>query len=146
MEDFVKSALANNSDKKEKDEVDRIKIVVIGVGGGGNNTVNRLRRLDVKGAELIACNTDRQHLNMLDESITKLLIGKSVTRGLGAGGFPEVGMKCAEVDRAEIERLLSGTHLVFLCAGMGGGTGTGAAPVIAEIAKEQGAIVIAMVT
>jgi len=147
MEDIVKSALGGPRPQSGADkEYEEIKISVIGVGGGGNNTVNRLRRLDVKGAELIACNTDRQHLNMLDESITKLLIGKSVTKGLGAGGFPDVGAKCAEVDRAAIEKALGGSHLVFLCAGMGGGTGTGAAPVVAEIAKEQGAIVVAMVT
>jgi cell division protein FtsZ len=147
MEDIVKSALGGPRPQSGNDrEYEDIKISVVGVGGGGNNTVNRLRRLDVKGADLIACNTDRQHLNMLDESIMKLLIGKSVTKGLGAGGFPDVGAKCAEVDRAAIEKAISGSHLVFLCAGMGGGTGTGAAPVIAEIAKEQGAIVVSMVT
>ncbi len=147
MEDFVKGALSGSSKPTQAAEsFEDIKIAVIGVGGGGNNTVNRLKRLNVKGADLVACNTDRQHLNLLDESIKKLLIGKSVTKGLGAGGFPEVGMKCAEVDRASLEQLLSGTHLVFVCAGMGGGTGTGAAPVIAQIAKDQGAIVVSMVS
>ncbi|MBI5226891.1 cell division protein FtsZ [Candidatus Micrarchaeota archaeon] len=148
MEDLVKNAMAGQRvQQQEKDSgQEEIKICVVGVGGGGNNTVNRLKRLNVKGAELIACNTDRQHLNLLDESIRKLLIGKSVTKGLGAGGFPEVGMKCAEVDRPALEQVFSGTHLVFVCAGMGGGTGTGAAPVIAQIAKDQGAIVVSMVT
>ena len=147
MEDIVKSALQTTSlSQKGGEEFEEIKIAVIGVGGGGNNTVNRLKRLNVKGAQLVACNTDRQHLNILDESIIKVLIGKSVTKGLGAGGFPEVGAKCAEVDRELLEKHIEGSHLVFLCAGMGGGTGTGAAPVVAQISKEQGAIVVAMVT
>src|SRR3989338_7879266 len=147
MDDFVKGALASNKQSVASSEhYEDIKITVIGVGGGGNNTVNRLKRLNVKGADLVACNTDRKHLNLLDESVKKLLIGKSVTKGLGAGGFPEVGMKCAEVDRTALEQVFNGTHLVFVCAGMGGGTGTGAAPVIAQIAKDQGAIVVSMVT
>ena len=148
MEDIIKSALQkpNVVSAAKESDVEDIKIVVVGCGGGGNNTVQRLKRLNVKGAELVACNTDRQHLNMLDESIKKILIGKSVTKGLGAGGFPEVGARCAEVDRETIEKELEGAHLVFLCAGMGGGTGTGSAPVVAQIAKDQGAIVVAMVT
>ncbi|MFH1056927.1 MAG: cell division protein FtsZ [Candidatus Micrarchaeota archaeon] len=147
MEDIVKSALQTTSlSQKGGEEFEEIKIAVIGVGGGGNNTVNRLKRLNVKGAQLVACNTDRQHLAMLDDSITKILLGKSITKGLGAGGFPEVGAKCAEVDHEALEKQLAGCHLLFLCAGMGGGTGTGAAPVIARIAKDQGAIVVSMVT
>ena len=153
MEDIVKSAIENerrmagsSQSHAKAEEFEEIKIAVVGAGGGGNNTVNRLKKLGVRGAQLIACNTDRQHLNMLDEGIKKILIGKSITKGLGAGGFPEVGMKCAEMDRALIEKELSGAHLVFLCAGMGGGTGTGSAPVIAQVAKDQGAIVVAMVT
>ncbi len=125
---------------------EQIKISVIGVGGGGNNTINRLKRLGVQGASLYALNSDRQHLNTVEDGVTKILIGKSITKGLGAGGYPEVGMKCAEVDRPAIEKAIAGSHLVFICAGMGGGTGTGAAPVVAQIAREQGAIVIAMVT
>lgn len=146
MESIIKSALDSKTESKFEGEYEGIKIAVVGVGGSGNNTVNRLKRLGVKGAELIACNTDRQHLNIMEEGITKILIGKSVTKGLGAGGYPEVGAKCAEVDRPAIEKALEGAHLVFICAGMGGGTGTGAAPVIAEIAKKQGAITVAMVT
>lgn len=147
MESILQSALATSSSPKQNlEEFEQIKIAVIGVGGGGNNTVNRLKRLDVRGADLIAVNTDRQHLAMLDEGVRKVLIGKSVTKGLGAGGYPEVGAKCAEVDREAIGKLLANSHLVFVCAGMGGGTGTGAAPVIAQIAKEQGAIVVSMVT
>ena len=120
MESIIKSALESQRAPAAEQEYEGIKISVIGAGGGGNNTINRLKRLGIKGAELIAVNTDRQHLNMMDEGIKKILIGKSVTKGLGAGGYPEVGAKCAEVDRAEIERALSGSHLVFLCAGMGG--------------------------
>ncbi|MBI3587799.1 cell division protein FtsZ [Candidatus Micrarchaeota archaeon] len=146
LEDIVKSAMNSPRQSVHDSADEEIKISVIGVGGGGNNTINRLRRLGVKGAQLIAMNADRQHLSMIDEGITKMLIGKSVTRGLGCGGFPEVGAKCAEVDRKQIEELVGGSHLVFICAGMGGGTGTGAAPVVAEVARAQGAIVIAMVT
>jgi cell division protein FtsZ len=146
MEDIVKSALGGGKHAAASEDLEEIKIRVVGVGGGGNNTINRLCRLGVKGAELIAMNADRQHLNMIDESVTKMLIGRSVTKGLGAGGFPEVGAKCAEVDRTTIEKALGGSHLVFLCAGMGGGTGTGASPIVAQIAKDQGAIVVAMVT
>lgn len=149
MESILQSALSSNQTRVQNsggDEFESIKIAVVGVGGGGNNTVNRLKRLDVRGCELLAANTDRQHLAMLDEGIKKMLIGKSVTKGLGAGGFPEVGAKCAEVDREMITKALGNAHLVFVCAGMGGGTGTGAAPVVAQIAKEQGAIVVSMVT
>ena len=118
----------------------------MGCGGAGNNTLNRMARLGVAGAELIAVNTDRQHLTLIHDSVKKLLIGQSVTRGLGAGGFPEVGAKAAEVSRATLSQALDGADMVFLTAGMGGGTGTGVAPIVADIAKEQGAIVIAMVT
>ncbi len=146
MEEIVRSALNQRGSTPQAEESSEIKITVIGVGGSGNNTVNRLKKLGVKGAELIAINADRQHLNILDEGIKKMLIGKSVTKGLGAGGYPEVGAKAAEVDREAITKMLDGSHLVFICAGMGGGTGTGAAPVVADIAKEAGAIVVSMVT
>lgn len=125
---------------------EQIKIVTVGVGGGGNNTINRLIRAGVKGTDLVAVNTDQQHLNSLSEKAKKVMIGKNLTRGLGAGGYPEVGAKAAEMDRQLIEETLSGAHLVFICAGMGGGTGTGASPVVADIAKQQGAITVAMVT
>ncbi|MBS3069221.1 cell division protein FtsZ [Candidatus Micrarchaeota archaeon] len=146
MDSLVKSVLGEQESAPESFGSDQIKIVTVGVGGGGNNTINRLIRWGVKGCELVAVNTDRQHLNMIHEKARKVLIGKSITKGLGAGGYPETGTKAAEVDRALIEKELEGAHLVFLCAGMGGGTGTGAAPVIAEVAKEQGAITVAMVT
>ncbi len=122
------------------------KIMVVGVGGAGNNSVNRIARLGITGAELVAINTDVQHLGIIHDSVKKLLIGESVTRGLGAGGYPEVAAKAAEVSRASIAKILEGVDLLFLTAGMGGGTGSGAAPIIADIAKENGAIVIAMVT
>ncbi|HEV8290148.1 MAG TPA: cell division protein FtsZ [Candidatus Norongarragalinales archaeon] len=150
LEDIVRQAVSNNQksnyQSSENEAFERIRIAVVGCGGGGNNTAQRIHKLGVKGCDIIAINTDRQHLNILDDGIKKILIGKSVTKGLGAGGYPEVAAKAAEVDRPEIERALEGCHLVFLCAGMGGGTGTGSAPVVAEIAKEQGAIVVAMVT
>ncbi|MFH1721174.1 MAG: cell division protein FtsZ [Candidatus Altiarchaeota archaeon] len=150
MESLVQSALARkiNEEKTvcDEDESEKLRLVVLGTGGGGNNTVNRLSRMGVCGAELIAANTDAQDLKKLDESITKILMGPKITRGLGAGGFPEIGGKTAEASRRELEEVLAGTHMLFLCAGMGGGTGTGSAPVIAEIAKDLGAIVIAIVT
>ncbi|MDE1855405.1 MAG: cell division protein FtsZ [Candidatus Micrarchaeota archaeon] len=124
----------------------QIKIVTIGVGGAGNNTVNRLLKVGVKGTELVAVNTDVTHFKIVDDRIKKVLIGKTITKGLGAGGDPSIGLKAAEVDRQVLEEVLANSQLVFLCAGMGGGTGTGAAPVIAQIAKEAGAIVVAMVT
>lgn len=148
MEDLVKSVMGENLERSEEqsESSDKIKIVTIGVGGGGNNTINRLIRAGVKGTELIAVNTDKQHLNLIHERAKKILIGKSITKGLGAGGYPEIAAKAAEVDRALIEKEVDGAHLVFICAGMGGGTGGGAAPIIAQIAKEQGAIVVSMVT
>ncbi len=120
--------------------------MVIGCGGAGCNTVNRLANMGISGAQLIAINTDKQHLALINDEITKILIGKSVTRGLGAGGYPEIGAKAAEVSKQALEEALSGVDMLFVSAGMGGGTGTGAAPVVAQIAKDQGAIVIAIVT
>ncbi|AIY89642.1 cell division protein FtsZ [Geoglobus acetivorans] len=119
-------------------------IVVVGCGGSGNNTVNRLKNIGVDGVTTIAINTDRQHLEMI-KADKKILIGRSLTKGLGAGGYPEIGRKAAELARGVLEDLLRDAHLVFVCAGLGGGTGTGSAPVVAEIAKKQGAIVIGMV-
>jgi cell division protein FtsZ len=120
--------------------------MVVGVGGAGNNSVNRIARMGISGAELLVLNTDKQHLGLVHDSVKKILIGQSVTRGLGAGGYPEVGAKAAEVSRAALGAALQDCDLLFITAGMGGGTGTGAAPIVAEIAKEQGAIVVALVT
>lgn len=120
------------------------RIVVVGCGGSGNNTVNRLKNIGVDGVTTIAINTDKQHLLMI-KADKKVLIGRSLTKGLGAGGYPEIGRKAAELARGTLEELLKDADMVFVCAGMGGGTGTGAAPVVAEIAKKQGAIVIGMV-
>jgi cell division protein FtsZ len=121
------------------------KMLVVGCGGAGNNSVNRLQRIGVWGAETVAINTDRAHLERVHAD-KRLLIGSKKTKGQGAGGFPEVGEYCAEEARAELEQILSGADIVFITAGMGGGTGTGSAPVVAEVAKELGAVVVSMVT
>ncbi|MCK4327322.1 MAG: cell division protein FtsZ [Candidatus Diapherotrites archaeon] len=142
---IVENATSYSNEVSER-SADGPKIVVIGCGGGGSNSVNRIAKMGVSGAELVALNTDRLHLNLVNGAIKKLLIGKTVTRGLGAGGYPEIGEKAAESSRPELEDVLSNADLVFLTAGMGGGTGTGAAPVVADIAKQQGAIVVSIVT
>jgi len=121
------------------------KIKVIGVGGGGSNAVNRMIENGVKGVEFITVNTDAQALQ-LTKSEQKLQIGDKLTRGLGAGANPEVGKKAAEESRENIMNSLRGADMVFVTAGMGGGTGTGAAPVIAELAKECGALTVGVVT
>ncbi len=121
------------------------QIKVIGVGGGGSNAVNRMIENGVKGVEFITVNTDAQALN-LAKSEHKLQIGDKLTRGLGAGANPDVGNKAAEESREIIMNQLKGSDMVFVTAGMGGGTGTGAAPVIAEIARECGALTVGVVT
>jgi cell division protein FtsZ len=120
-------------------------IKVIGVGGGGVNAVNRMIDAGLKGVEFIAVNTDAQALLMSDADV-KLDIGREITRGLGAGSDPEVGRAAADAHREEIEEIIKGADMVFITAGKGGGTGTGAAPVIAEIAKNMGALTIGVVT
>jgi len=120
-------------------------IKVVGVGGGGVNAVNRMIDAGLKGVEFIAANTDAQALLMSDADI-KLDIGRDLTRGLGAGSDPEIGREAAEAHLDEIRETLAGSDMVFLTAGKGGGTGTGAAPVIAEVAKSQGALTIGVVT
>ncbi|WNQ13522.1 cell division protein FtsZ [Paenibacillus aurantius] len=127
-------------------DVDQLATIkVIGVGGGGSNAVNRMIENGIQGVEFITVNTDAQALN-LARSEAKLKIGEKLTRGLGAGANPEVGKKAAEESREAIIQSLKGADLVFVTAGMGGGTGTGAAPVIAEIAKECGALTVGVVT
>lgn len=120
-------------------------IKVIGVGGGGNNAVNRMIEHGVQGVEFIAVNTDAQALNLSKAEI-KMQIGGKLTRGLGAGANPEVGKKAAEESKEQIEEALKGADMVFVTAGMGGGTGTGAAPVIAQIARDLGALTVGVVT
>ncbi|MBN8234357.1 cell division protein FtsZ [Halobacillus kuroshimensis] len=120
-------------------------IKVIGVGGGGSNAVNRMIEHGVQGVEFIAVNTDAQALN-LSKAEVKMQIGGKLTRGLGAGANPEVGRKAAEESKEQIEEALQGADMVFVTAGMGGGTGTGAAPVIAQVAKELGALTVGVVT
>lgn len=120
-------------------------IKVIGVGGGGNNAVNRMIEHGVQGVEFIAVNTDAQALN-LSKAEVKMQIGGKLTRGLGAGANPEVGKKAAEESKEQIEEVLKGADMVFVTAGMGGGTGTGAAPVIAQIARDLGALTVGVVT
>ncbi|QUH26764.1 cell division protein FtsZ [Serpentinicella alkaliphila] len=121
------------------------QIKVIGVGGGGNNAVNRMIESGLKGVEFIAVNTDKQAL-FTSKAEHKVQIGDKLTKGLGAGANPEVGKKAAEESREDILKLLQGSDMVFVTAGMGGGTGTGAAPIVAEIAKELGILTVGVVT
>jgi len=121
------------------------KIKVIGVGGGGNNAVNRMIDDGVQGVEFIAVNTDAQALNLSKADVT-MQIGETLTRGLGAGANPEIGRKAVEESRQQLQEILEGADMVFVTAGMGGGTGTGAAPAIAHIARELGALTIGVVT
>ncbi|MDD5795572.1 MAG: cell division protein FtsZ [Oscillospiraceae bacterium] len=120
-------------------------IKVIGVGGGGGNAINRMIKMSVKNVEFIAVNTD-EHVLRLSKATTKVQIGEKMTRGKGAGSMPEVGKKAAEESKDEISALLKDTDMVFVTAGMGGGTGTGAAPVVAKLAKDMGILTVAVVT
>ena len=128
---------------EEQDSFASIKVV--GCGGGGNNAVNRMVDAGLRGVEFISVNTDRQALNLSSAQV-KIQIGEKLTKGLGAGAIPEVGRRAAEESREEIAQSLKGADLVFITAGMGGGTGTGAAPIVAEIAREQGILTVGVVT
>ncbi|MBP5426962.1 MAG: cell division protein FtsZ [Clostridiales bacterium] len=121
------------------------KIKVIGVGGGGNNAVNRMIAAGVKGVDFISVNTDKQALNASHAEV-KIQIGEKLTKGLGAGANPEVGEKAAEESLEELEKAIDGADMVFVTAGMGGGTGTGAAPIVAKLAKEKGILTVGVVT
>ena len=121
------------------------RILVIGVGGAGNNAVNRMVDENVQGVELVGVNTDRQALSLC-KAETKIQIGEKLTKGLGAGAKPEIGEAAVEENREEITELVQGSDMVFVTCGMGGGTGTGAAPIVAEIAKEMGILTIGVVT
>ena len=145
MDFVVDNALKSSDQNLDGLKVHQATIKVIGAGGAGNNMVNWLYQKGVKGAEIIACNTDMQHLSVT-EADRKFLIGRETTRGLGCGGFPEKGNEAAHEQLNEVKEALKGSDMVFVCAGMGGGTGTGSAPVIAEVAKDMGAIVIGTVT
>ena len=130
---------------EEHEEIDNATIKVVGVGGGGGNMLNHMIEQNIKGIELICANTDAQALST-NKAPIKIQLGKELTKGLGAGMKPEVGKQAAEESHDEIKRVLEGADLVFISAGMGGGTGTGAAPVIARIAKEVGALTVGVVT
>lgn len=154
MQSIVQEALRLTEQEKQFKEVldndddfgfGMPRITIVGCGGAGNNTINRLYNIGIEGAETIAINTDKQHLDHI-RADKKILVGKTLTRGLGAGGYPEVGAKAADLARGTLEEVFKDSDLVFVTAGMGGGTGTGVAPVVAEIAKEQGAIVVGMVS
>ncbi len=131
LEEILSSALA--------------RIVVIGTGGSGNNTLIRLHEVGVEGAKVVAMNTDAQHL-LITPADEKVLLGRNVTRGLGAGSDPELGEAAAKDSVDDIRRVVEGADLVFVTCGLGGGTGTGSAPVIAQVAKESGALTVAVVT
>lgn len=130
-----------------EDELSKLSanIKVVGVGGGGNNAVNRMIDSGIRGVEYLAVNTDAQDL-LSSNAPTRLQIGRKLTEGLGAGADPEVGRKAALESQQELASAISGSHMVFITAGLGGGTGTGAAPVIAELARKQGSLTVAVVT
>lgn len=136
--------LENKSEKAREFEL-KADIKVVGVGGAGSNAVNRMIAAGLNGVEFWACNTDAQALE-LSAAKNRLQVGAKLTRGLGAGGNPQVGMKAAEESREEIANAIQGSDMVFIAAGMGGGTGTGAAPIVAEVAKELGALTVGVVS
>ena len=151
MEEIVQDAM-EHSDREQKAKQDKDvsqfgepRIVIVGCGGAGNNTVNRLYNIGVEGADTVAINTDKQHLEMI-EADTKILVGKTLTRGLGAGGDPSMGARATEMAQGTLHEVLGDADLVFVTAGMGGGTGTGSVPVVSNIANDLGAIVVGMVS
>lgn len=127
------------------DIVQKSRILVIGVGGGGNNTITALTEKGIEGAITVAVNTDAKHLSVT-KAQEKVLIGKTVTKGLGAGGYPEIGAKAVEESREQLLKLLNNVDMVFMTCGLGGGTGTGSSPIIAKYAKDANALCIAAVT
>ncbi|MEF8874595.1 MAG: cell division protein FtsZ [Candidatus Thermoplasmatota archaeon] len=131
--------------KRKRKSASDMNIYVVGVGGGGNNSIDRLSRMGVHGATTIAVNTDRKHLEN-KKADKKMLIGRELNKGMGAGGNPSIGRECAEAASGGFKKLFSGADLVFLTTGLGGGTGTGAAPLITKIARKSGAMVISIVT
>jgi cell division protein FtsZ len=155
MEDIFKKNTILSPSSDEVAAIDReleemlknqtAKIKVVGIGGGGGNSITRMREIGIKGGELIAVNTDAQDL-LYTNADQKILIGKELTQGLGAGSNPKVGEEAAKESESEIKKKIAGSDMVFITCGMGGGTGTGAAPVIASLAKKQGSLTIAVVT
>jgi cell division protein FtsZ len=138
--------VAERTDKNDKSkDMTKANIKVVGVGGAGSNAVNRMIAAGLNGIEFWTCNTDAQALE-LSSAKNRIQIGVKLTRGLGAGGNPTIGEKAAEESREEIANALSGADMVFIAAGMGGGTGTGATPIVAEVAKEMGALTVGVVT
>ncbi len=123
----------------------KIKISIIGCGGGGSNTVRRMNQGGVEGVKLVACNTDARHLLSI-QAPHKVLLGKSMTKGLGSGSIPEIGQRAAEESENDLWKYVDGQNIVFVVSGMGGGTGTGSAPVVADLAKKAGALTIGVVT
>ncbi|MBI2667479.1 cell division protein FtsZ [Candidatus Woesearchaeota archaeon] len=145
MEFIVQNAIQASKENKTEYVMGQANIKVVGCGGGGTNMANWLFKKGIQGAEVVAMNTDKQHLDIVNAD-RKVLIGRDLTRGLGCGGYPEKGREAAKEQIHEIREALKDTDMVFVCAGMGGGTGTGSAPVVAQLAKEMGAIVIGTVT
>lgn len=138
---------SNNNNMEYERPMDGAAVIkVVGVGGAGNNAVDRMIESGIKGVEFIAVNTDRQQLVQKSKAGTKIQIGEKITKGLGAGANPDIGAQAAEENKSEIEEALRGADMVFVTAGMGGGTGTGAAPMVAGIAKEMGILTIGVVT
>ncbi len=139
---------ANSEIDRELEEIlksQAARIKVVGIGGGGGNTISRMREIGIRGGEIIAINTDAQDL-LYANADQKILIGREISKGLGSGSNPQIGAEAAKEQQQDIKKKLSNSDLVFITCGLGGGTGTGGAPVVAEIAKKQGALVIGVVT
>ncbi|MFC1769306.1 cell division protein FtsZ [Nanoarchaeota archaeon] len=145
MNFLIENAMETQQSQPTGSTIGQANIKIFGVGGAGNNMVNWLYQKGIKGGEIIAANTDHQHLGII-QADQKFLIGREVTKGLGCGGFPDKGAESAKESLGKIKDVLKGTDMAFICAGMGGGTGTGAAPVVAQCAKDAGSIVIGTVT
>src|SRR3989344_3607859 len=155
--DFIKEGFSKKSFDRSPElaEIDReleellkkhhSKVKVFGVGGGGGNTISRMREIGIKGGEFIALNTDAQDL-LYSNADYKILIGRELTMGLGAGSDPKIGEEAAHESEQEIKNKLQVSDMIFITCGLGGGTGTGAAPVVAQLAKKQGALTIGVVT
>ena len=148
LDSYLEMSFGNNPNFDQSSEIlpsQNAKIEVIGVGGGGSNAVNRMINSDLEGVSFRVLNTDAQAL-LQSAADRRVQLGQNLTRGLGAGGNPSIGQKAAEESRDELQQALEGSDLVFIAAGMGGGTGTGAAPVVAEVAKQSGALTVGIVT